>query len=155
MQELLGRTVREMFVNEDQSLLKFTLDDGEESLIYETTGDCCSETWFADIIFGYKFFGSKVTEVNELEVPEWLNKLVTRDGRTRQEYDEVYGFQIKCANTNSSVYGSNASECDIVFRNSSNGYYGGWCGLMDQDSKWSREKLADAEWTKITEDWQA
>lgn len=155
MKELVGRAVREMFVNEDQSLLKFTLDDGEEFLIYETEGDCCSETWFADIIFGYRFFGSKIEEVIELEVPDWVCNLLTNDGRTRQESDQVYGYQLEFTSSNGSLYGSNRSNCDVIFRNSSNGYYGGSCGLMNPDSKWSKEKLEKAEWTQITKDWQA
>jgi len=56
MKELVGKTVKELYVNEDQSLLKFVTDQGE--VIYQTEADCCSETWFADIIFGHKFFCS-------------------------------------------------------------------------------------------------
>ena len=146
MKELTGKNIKQMFVNEDQSLLKFTVDDGEEFLIYEAVGDCCSETWFADIIFGWKFFGSKITDVVELEVPEWLNNLFSRDGRGRQEYDQVYGFQLKASD----------SHCDVIFRNSSNGYYGGWCELMTNlESQWSKEKLERAVWTEIKTDWQA
>lgn len=155
MKELVGKTVREMFVNEDQSLLKFTLDDGEQVLIYETEGDCCSETWFADILFGHNFFGKIVTEVSELDVPEWLDNLLTNDGRTRQEYDRVYGYQVVCGSTSSYKYASNGSSCDIIFRNSSNGYYGGSCSLMDTSPAWSKKKLEEAQWTQIINDWQA
>lgn len=153
MKELVGKTIKEMYVNEDQSLLKFVTDKGD--VIYETEGDCCSETWFADIIFGYQWFNKPITSVTELEVPEWVNKMASKDGRTRQEYDEVYGYQVVADVPNRSMHGSNNASCDIIFRNSSNGYYCGSCGLMDQDSKWSKEKLEKAEWTQITEDWQA
>lgn len=148
MKELIGKEIHAIFVSQDQEMLKFVTSQGE--MVYVTEADCCSETWFADIIFNGrrgKFFGSSVVSVNDLEVPEWLNRLINKDGRTRQEEDEVYGFQIKVA----SDYG-----LDIIFRNSSNGYYGGSCSLMDDfETKWNKEKLEDVVWTQITEDWQA
>ena len=151
MKELVGKTIRGLYVNEDQSMLKFDTDQGE--LIYLAEGDCCSESWFADIMFGWKFFNNVVTSVEELEVPDWLTRLVSNDKRTRQEYDQVYGYQIVVS---AALYESgNAKSCDVIFRNSSNGYYGGWCGLLECESKWAKEKLDIAEWTQITEDWQA
>lgn len=153
MKELVGKTIKELYVSEDQSLLKFVTDQGE--LIYETDADCCSETWFADIIFNWKFFTTAVTEVTELEVPEWLERLINKDGRTRQEFDQLYGYNIKTGSTPAAYYGSNGTSCDIIFRNSSNGYYGGGCGLMDQSRDWAKKKLEETEWTQITEDWQA
>lgn len=153
MKELVGKTIKELYVSEDQSLLKFVTDKGD--MIYETDADCCSETWFADIIFNWQFFKGPITEVTELEVPEWLTRLVNKDGRSRQEYDEVYGYNLKQASTNGPYYSSNGTSCDIIFRNSSNGYYGGGCGLMDQSRDWSKKKLEETEWTQITEDWQA
>ena len=154
MKELVGKTIKEMYVNEDQSLLKFVTNQGD--VIYETDGDCCSETWFADIIFNWKFFTSAVTEVTELDVPEWLERSVNKDGRTRQEFDQLYGYNIKANIVGGNAYhGNNSTSCDIIFRNSSNGYYGGSCDLMNQASKWGQEKLEKAEWTQITEDWQA
>lgn len=143
MKELLGKTVEEMYVNQDQSLLKFVTDEGV--YIYETEADCCSETWFADINFGYRFFNREITSQVELDIPEWLNTLLTNDGRTRQDCDQVYGYQLV----------ANRVTCDIIFRNSSNGYYGGSCGLMDTTNKYSIKQLNEAVWTQITEDWKA
>lgn len=153
MKELVGKVVKEMYVNEDQSLLKFVTDSGE--VVYITEADCCSETWFADIIFGHTFFGKVVSEVTELEVPDWVSVLLTKDGRTRQEYDQVYGYQIVCANTSDYRFGSNSSNCDIIFRNSSNGYYGGSCELVDETSTYQKKHIQESVWTQITEDWQA
>ena len=154
MKELLGKVIKGLYVNEDQSMLKFDTDQGD--MIYLAEGDCCSETWFADIMFGWKFFNSTVVSVTEIDVPDWVNKLVTNDKRTRQEYDLVYGYQIVVSAESRSAYESdNSKSCDVIFRNSSNGYYYGWCGLLDESSKWAKEKLDEAEWTQITEDWQA
>lgn len=149
MKELIGKTVMAMYVNEDQSILKYVLDGGVE-LHYEAEGDCCSESWFADIIFStYRNkFPMTVTNVEELEVPEWLNEVMTKDGRCRQEHDQVYGYNIISAN----------NAINIIYRNSSNGYYGGECNLMDLEGRWSeyaKKKVAEAQWTQITEDWRA
>ena len=155
MKDLIGKVVKEMYVNQDQSLLKFETDQG--SFIYEAVGDCCSETWFADIIFGFKFFnGTKVQEVTDLDIPEWLSGYFNKDGRTRQEYDEVYGYRIKTESSRDYRWASDSVVCDVIFRNSSNGYYGGWCELItDVECKWNKKKLEEAEWTEIKEDWQA
>lgn len=149
MKELIGEVIKEIWVNEDQSFLKFVTDDKE--LLYYAEGDCCSESWFADILFSWQFFNKKVVDVEVLEVPDWLSHLIAKDGRTRQECDEVYGFQIKVQDANS----YNSNWCDIIFRNSSNGYYGGWCEYIETPNKWLEDKLKEVVWTQIKEDWSA
>ena len=148
MKELEGKVIRELWINQDQSILKFVTDAGD--LYYYAEGDCCSETWFADICLGYHpFNGEPVSSVEELEVPEWLNDFITKDGRTRQEFDQVYGYRI-----NQKGYGRHAF--DIIYRNSSNGYYGGSCHLMNPTkSTWEANALAESEWEQITNDWKA
>lgn len=154
MKELVGKTIKSMYVNEDQDMLKFDTDQGE--FIYIAEGYCLSETWFADIVFGWKFFGNVVVDVSSLEVPGWLSRVVNNDKRTRQDYDEVYGFQIVTNTTGRPAYeNNNASSCDIIFRNSSNGYYYGWCELLDTSSDWAKERLSQTCWEQITEDWRA
>lgn len=153
MKELIGHTIKEIWVNEDQSILKFVTDQGE--LCYNAVGDCCSESWFADILFSYNFFkDSKVESVEEIQIPDFIDKLANKDGRTRQEYDQVYGFKITLEKSSSYRYGPGES-CDIIFRNSSNGYYGGWCESMKLDNKWNKEKYDESDWSQITEDWRA
>lgn len=154
MKELIGKVVNTLYVNEDQTLIKFDTDQG--NVIYIAEGDCCSETWFADIMFGWKFFHNTVVSVTEIDVPEWVNKLATNDNRTRQEYDQVYGYQVVTGSENTTKHESNNSRsCDIIFRNSSNGYYYGWCDLIDETNPRSKKKVDEAEWTQITEDWRA
>lgn len=153
MKELVGKVINGLYVNEDQSLLKFDTDQGD--VIYLAEGDCCSESWFADILFGWKFFHNVAVSVTEIDVPEWVHKLASNDKRTRQEYDQVYGFQIVTGSESHSPYESSNATCDVIFRNSSNGYYGGWCELLDQSSIWAEKKLPEVVWEQITEDWQA
>lgn len=154
MKDLVGATIKQVFVNEDQHYLKFVTDKGE--FVYFTGGDCCSESLFADILFSYDFFNKEIVSVEELEVPEWVNHMAEKDGRTRQEFNEVYGYQLKTGYK--SIFGK--QFCDIIFRNLSNGYYGGWCSLVNMADdfykvNYHNKNLKEAAWEEIKEDWRA
>jgi len=158
MKELVGKVVTGIFVNEDESFLKFATTEGD--ILYHAEGDCCSETWFADIIFSYHgVFDSSgvsilVSEVEVLDIPEWMNGLATKDGRCRQEYDQVYGYKLKFKRR--TYYGNADEDIVIVYRNSSNGYYGGDCEFIkDENRHYFKEQLDSATWTQITDDWRA
>ena len=130
MNELIGKTVSGLRVNEDQSVLVFDHPDGT-STSYVTDGDCCSETWFADITGVAALLGGKVLEVEAVDLP------TVDDGRTRQEEDSFYGMKLR----------TDKGYADIVYRNSSNGYYGG-------DISLNTRKLPDVL-TVIADDWRA
>lgn len=106
---LLGRTVRALEVSEDgERALRFRCEDGD--VVWGTDGDCCSESWWADGFQLGALRGGTVVEVVSLDMPD------PDDGRTRQEYDSVYGYEIT----------TDQGVATLAFRNSSNGYYGGW-----------------------------
>jgi len=151
MKELVGKHILSLSVNDDQSMLMFDTNAGP--IIYEAEGDCCSDCWFADILFSYGGIdNSIVLSVEELEVPDWLERLMNTDGRTRQEEDNIYGYRL-ILDRESRM--SSTGTCDIIYRNSSNGYYGGWCSVVDPSAKWVIEKLGETSWVKITGDWKA
>lgn len=110
MKALLGRQILGTFINTDQSLLWFETSHGP--LAYRAGGDCCSETWFADITGADWLKGGVVRRVEKLELPDYN----VNDGRTRQEEDSAYGQLIE----------TDKGTATIVYRNSSNGCYGGW-----------------------------
>lgn len=109
MTTLVGKVITGLRINDDQSLLVFDHPDNSHTA-YETEADCCSETWFADIVGVDALIGSTVLKADAMEA---MQEVV--DGRCRQDYDLFYG--VKLITTNGYV--------DIVYRNSSNGYYGG------------------------------
>jgi len=110
---------------------------GLQSLTIDTDGDCCSESWFADIISPQLLIGAPVTSAEEIPLPKQLkNSQYDNQSRTRQEEDRIYCIQIE----------TTKGVCDIIFRNSSNGYYGGWA-----DYSWTI--LDRAEYKVITEDY--
>ncbi len=132
MEELIGLKVNKLFVNEDESILIFETNNGDFN--YLTSADCCSETWFADILGVKSLLGEIVNTVKKVELETII------DGRCRQTEDEFYGIKIA----------TNKGHIDIIFRNSSNGYYGGSLHYKNQFEFKRPENL-----TEITDDWSA
>lgn len=108
MTELVGKKVVGLSVSDGEDMLVFDTDAGP--IAYDAVGDCCSTSWFADIVGTASILGGTVSGVEALDMPD------VEDGRTRQEYDRVYGYRVR----------TERGTCDVIFRNSSNGYYGGW-----------------------------
>jgi len=131
---LVGRKIEAVWVDcEEQKYLHFATDQGP--IYYGTSGSCCSETWFADI-FGVEALleGGPI-----LKVEVAPDKTKVRDGRSRQQVDEIYGFTLTTSH----------GRCDIAFRNSSNGWYDGSIVLSPN------LPAHRVPWQRITGDWSA
>lgn len=131
MKELIGKKITGLRINEDQRVLAVDTDRGV--IAYNVWEECCSETWFADITGVGALLGGTVQTVDEVNMDGYN----VEDGRTRQEYDEAYGVKLT----------TDKGYADIVFRNSSNGYYGGSIELLKGD--------LPAGMTAIEDDWHA
>ena len=66
-----------------------------------------------------------------------LDDVDTDDGLCTQEYDQAYGY----------CFLTEAGVCEVVYRNSSNGYYGGYLTVSQDEPTQKVEPL--------TEDWEA
>lgn len=132
MKELVGKKINGIYVSEGENELAFDTDAGV--IGYEGYGDCCSETWFADVLGVSALIGATVAAVEDVD----LENYNIEDGRGRQEADSVYGYKLR----------TDKGYADIVFRNSSNGYYGGSCDHM-------RNAPALESMRQITDDWHA
>lgn len=144
---LLGRVILKILMEPGEGRMRFLCEDGDR-IDFVTSGDCCSETWFADIVGVEMLIGRPVTLAEE--VPDHPGD--ASDGRTRQECDSFYGFRIFTAK----------GCCDFVYRNSSNGYYGGDCDLVVNDvgasrygTRFTLPGIDTTAWREITEDFQA
>jgi hypothetical protein len=116
MTKLIGKTIKHVFVSlKNQDYLKFVTDSGD--IVYRAYGDCCSESYFSDVNRTTNLFGKKIIDVKEVELME--EEYLPME--SRQEEDKIYGYKII----------TESGECLIIMRNSSNGYYGGWCGVVD------------------------
>lgn len=151
MNGLIGKKITGIKVSDDQSLLSFFTES--EVISYQACGDCCSETWFADLIGVTSLIGSTVSLVEKLvfESCPMCHKDLIRtptsngplqgyscdDGRGRQDSDQAYGYSLI----------STRGRTTVIFRNSSNGYYGGEIVLYNGD--------LPQNMIEITDDWQA
>ena len=131
MKELIGKKIISMLVNEDESLLVFETNGG--LVAYEAVGDCCSTTWFADITGIGNAIGQTVRDVEDVELPDYN----VDDGRCRDMEDVVYCYRIR----------TDGGVMDVVFRNSSNGYYGGWAEYRAEPSLDGMRRIEGQEWT--------
>lgn len=129
--KLIGKTIQGIGVSDDQHWLRF--ETPRECIYYEAIGDCCSESWFADITGVEALLGAQVMQVEEVDIEN------TQPERTRQEYDCIYGLKI----TTNRGYG------EVIFRNSSNGYYSGWLEKVNGPGD------DDIRWENITATWSA
>lgn len=125
IESLRGRKV--VAARFDDDTLSIETDTG--NLAYVVHGDCCSESWW-HLFDGVKnliggtvvgFFEGDASDIDE------------NDGRGRQESESIYSIGIV----------TDKGTSRIVFRNSSNGYYGGWI----QQGEYS------ASGTPLTDDW--
>ena len=110
MKELIGHTLTGLTLSDDQTILTFHTTTGD--VVYEAEGDCCSESWFAYLL------GDFTGEVIAVEKKE------EREAEpSRQQVDAVYGYIL----TIKEPFRGRIERADVELRNSSNGYYGGWC----------------------------
>ncbi len=133
MKELIGKKISGISVSSDQHILVFYHPD-ETLTAYDTYGDCCSETWFADIVGVSALLNGTVVCADEVPIEEVYE---ASDDRSRQWSDRVYGVKLK----------TDLGYADIAYRCSSNGYYGGMIGIY--------QKEINETLTPITDDWSA
>lgn len=137
---LVGKRITAIQIDRERDFLQFHTDQG--TVVWGAYGDCCSESWFQDLINVHalidyddkKKASPVVTAVEEVAMGEVLPA-------TRQDYDQLYCVNIKTAR----------GVCSVVFRNSSNGYYGGDVQLVDT-SHWASGKAQTVEWVTVAGD---
>ena len=122
MKELIGKTILSYTLEDGGTKLTFITDKGK--IVYETEGECCSYSWFSDIEGIDNLLGESVNSVTERQ--EW-NEEETKKAEAQGDYGVLYlyGYLIR------TVKGT----CDIEFRNDSNGYYGGECNCILDETK--------------------
>lgn len=135
MNELKNKIIKEINVFGDyHDNIQFVTNKGD--VCYSAYGDCCSSSFFSDIWNAENIIGQEITDVEDIELQEGEapNRYAKED-----DYEQVYGIKIT----------SNKGSCVIIFRNHSNGYYGGSIEFTnrspeDDEKKWN-----------ITDNWSA
>lgn len=112
MKEVFGKVIKSVYMDEDSQYLVL-ISDFDDYLVYKAEGDCCSSSWFESINNIESLINQKVIGIEEN--PESIRE---------DEQDDclrVYGYTLK----------TSQGYVDVEFRNSSNGYYGGSCELVE------------------------
>lgn len=114
MKELIGKTIRAIELNADSTTVVFETDEGP--VCFDTSGDCCSHSWFEHFTNVRESIGKKVVNVIKRETRD------AEDNEKKEDQDcvRIYGYSIEH---------TGIVPLDVEFRNESNGYYGGSCDL--------------------------
>lgn len=136
LDRLIGKTVLRLFIGPDENTL--ALDVGGTFMAIDTEGDRCSETWFADIVGMDELRGYPIIAAERIDVPE---RFPQTNDRSRQEEDEHYAIRLTTA----------SGTCDIIYRNSSNGYYCGWSYVAEN----TLAALPDGYTEIVGDEWSA
>lgn len=137
-QKLVGFRVEALLVSRDRESLYLVVEDGPASgpvrLVFElpVDGECCSHSWWNDVYAPKQLLGGTITAVRHVDMPN-------ADDDPTDDCVQVYGIELV----------TDRGICTLVFRNASNGYYGGsaYCRLAPP--------APPADLEPITEDWSA
>lgn len=103
--KIVGATID--LIEHDDNSVTITATDGRK-FRYETDAGCCSSTWIEHITAPDYVRGGTITEVKEIDL----------DSEESAEYDFLQKYQTS--------FVTEKGEIIVEYRNSSNGYYGGW-----------------------------
>lgn len=117
---VVGKKVLAIRVSE--RFLVFETDDG--LVAFSVEGDCCSYSYFHDIVGADKLLANgPIVSAKELDLSEQ---------NFYQDYEDiqVYGYEFVSEHP---IWGEQTAV--VSFRNSSNGYYGGWMNSVSQPER--------------------
>ncbi len=107
---MLNRKIASVELNRERDVITFTFQDGFERT-FSTEGDCCSHSWIEHLEMPNNIAGATLLAVEASDT-------ITQD---HAEHDD--SGEIKVYNTS---FKTDRGEIILEYRNSSNGYYGGW-----------------------------
>jgi uncharacterized protein (TIGR02996 family) len=106
---LIGKTL--VSIHRADAELEFDVR-GQEAIRYSFEGDCCSTSWLFRVRGVTQCLGKAVVAIVEINTDD----VNPDDGLGRQESESIYGVGLLM---------ESGDILEIVYRNSSNGYYGG------------------------------
>ncbi len=107
---IIGRKLKAASLDSDKSSILFIFQDGFERR-FGVEGECCSSSWIEHLEMPNDIDGAVLIAVNN-------GASITQD---HNEHDD--GEDIKVYNTS---FRTDRGEIVLEYRNSSNGYYGGY-----------------------------
>lgn len=130
LRKLIGQQVKEVWMNEEN--LQFVTADAV--LDFYVEGDCCSHSYFFDFYGVDLLLKFPVVDVEEVDLSPGDPGYLPPGYEKGYESIQVYGYRITVEDPK---LGNRSAV--FSFRNSSNGYYGGW--LVPRDYVHKGESL--------------
>ena len=116
-----GERISKVEVSEDKEDIVFTLMSGK-TLTYYVDGDCCSHSWIEHLTVPSNIEGASVLWAKSHDMPE-----PSAEDQSHHDLLQAYGI----------AFTTERGEIIVEFRNSSNGYYGGW--MYGPIEAWAKE----------------
>ena len=140
MKELLDQKITNIYLSKGARSIIFKNDEGIYTK-YLAEGDCFSDSWINDLVNPECLFGSTILKVEHINIDDVMD----RKASVQPSEEEL--SEHECLQVYAIKFTTSKGYFDLVFRNSSNGYYGGW---MELDAKSS---LNLSQYNEIKEDW--
>lgn len=134
---LVGKTITAVKIAADKEALLFSTTDGD--VVCKVYGECCSHTWIEDVELPALGFPAKVISMGDLKMPQTATP--TKTGNYEEEMS-YYGYKIV----------TDRGEIVIAYRNSSNGYYGGYIHWPDDGNYYGGvhgQNVSNEQWQEI------
>lgn len=112
--KLVGRKVVDIILSSDKQIVEFVCEDFK--ITFSCDSDCCSETWIEDFDNRDFLIGKTINKVEIIPMEDTYEYSGDYEPHEDNNCHWVYGVK----------FFSNAGIADLIFRNASNGYYGGW-----------------------------
>lgn len=118
MKDLNGLKINSLELSTDKTVLKINTDKGPIYLV--AVGDCCSSSWFEHISGTNNVIGGIINDFSHLDL--YSNSFADENPG---EYEHIQYY--------STVIKTNKGQLELEYRNSSNGYYGGWLTIDETE----------------------
>lgn len=109
--ELVGKTVQSVRLSPDKEYFFLVTEDAREYQ-YRVEGDCCSSSWIEHLSTPPQVEGAVITEVRD------------------EGGEDVPSDEHECLTVYQTHFRTNRGDITLEYRNSSNGYYGGFLVFM-------------------------
>jgi hypothetical protein len=114
---MVGKVLRSVSLENDKGKIVFAFADGS-SQSFGVEGDCCSHSWIEHLELPGSIEGATVTGFEEDQMDD-------TDDPVKNPATE-YGREHESLQVYSSRFKTDRGEIVLEYRNSSNGYYGGY-----------------------------
>lgn len=125
---LLGKIVKKVFISPSGDYIRFVTN--VDDVFALGSGDCCSVSWINNITGIHNLIGQMVVEIRVKN-----EGLIEKPNTTDNDQEEMSYYALTLI--------TEKGFCDIEFRNSSNGCYGGDLALCSPVSSCTKEVTED------------